>query len=740
MIFLRSLLLTVFLIALTKNSYCQAPSNDNCVNAINLCPNVIVNASNQFATLECKAADGGCGGSTGWLPCYSENNTIWFKFITNGSGGSVKITFSNVTSLGSGNDTLQASLISATSPCNSGSYTLIKCLPKIYGGTSTLSSNSLLPNTTYWVQVDGHYIISSAAESGFDIVVSGPAVEQELTVSKVNAKCNENNGEIQVTLSPGGTGPFEYSLNGDTTQSIASFNNLPEGTYTILVKDKTGCELTSTVTLINSTGPSVQSVSATETACSTSDGSITVALNSTFNPPYSFALNDDPPVNSQTFTNLAPGIYTVVVTDANQCDTTLFITVPAINNIQWALPSGNNADCGTQNGTISNLSIMGGSGNFNFSLNGGPLQSDSIFTNLAAGSYNLEIIDPANANCKYTIFNYWIETNPGPQDALVVGTEETCSNKDGTITFSNVKGGVRPYSFSCSGCNGVANDSIFTGLSAGIYNITISDINGCNVIKTVMLNSNKPNGLEPFMTYVKCNKNLGSIDSIAVNGGTSPYYFSVSGNANFQNLPITNIPSGSFTIYVQDGNGCMFNQQVVMPNDGNVQCSAGSNSIITLGESALLQGSNSPGSVYSWSPSETISTPYELQTVATPTETTNYTFTTVSAENCICSSSVLVEVKQIIKPYTVFTPNDDGINDLWKIRFIDFFENCDVKVYTRWGQKVFHQKGYKEGNEWNGTNEGLSLPAATYYYVIDLGIKSEDGKEILYTGAITIVK
>ena len=97
---------------------------------------------------------------------------------------------------------------------------------------------------------------------------------------------------------------------------------------------------------------------------------------------------------------------------------------------------------------------------------------------------------------------------------------------------------------------------------------------------------------------------------------------------------------------------------------------------------------------------------------------------------------------------TGFSPNSDGVNDTWRIARLQIYPNNIVKVFNRWGEKVYEKKGYY--NEWDGTNifnsfssnnipflstldaspkntVGNKLPEGTYYYIIDLG----DGSEII---------
>ncbi|MDB5288458.1 MAG: hypothetical protein JWR05_3407 [Mucilaginibacter sp.] len=87
---------------------------------------------------------------------------------------------------------------------------------------------------------------------------------------------------------------------------------------------------------------------------------------------------------------------------------------------------------------------------------------------------------------------------------------------------------------------------------------------------------------------------------------------------------------------------------------------------------------------------------------------------------------------EIIKNNT-FTPNNDGINDIWNIPALAYYPNCTVLIYARNGRLVFQSTGYSKA--WDGNYNGAPLPASTYYYIIDTKI----GKQPI-SGSITILK
>ncbi len=110
-----------------------------------------------------------------------------------------------------------------------------------------------------------------------------------------------------------------------------------------------------------------------------------------------------------------------------------------------------------------------------------------------------------------------------------------------------------------------------------------------------------------------------------------------------------------------------------------------------------------------------------------------YTLTVTANGNCKASDDVLVKILKAPRIPNTFSPNGDGINDKWVIKYLDTYPECKIKVFTRAGQKVYESIGYK--TPWNGTMNGKSLPIDTYYYIIEPG----SGRRP-YSGYVTIVK
>ena len=137
---------------------------------------------------------------------------------------------------------------------------------------------------------------------------------------------------------------------------------------------------------------------------------------------------------------------------------------------------------------------------------------------------------------------------------------------------------------------------------------------------------------------------------------------------------------------------------------------------------------------YTWSPETWLNDPNIPNPVSTPEQTTTYVVEG-TVGGCTVTDVVTVVVGPPILIYNTFSPNGDGINDVWTLEGIEAFENCSVRVYSRWGQSVFKSVGYT--TPWDGSNGGRFLPTGAYYYVIELNDAEVNIPSI--TGVISII-
>ncbi|WP_222538905.1 gliding motility-associated C-terminal domain-containing protein [Pedobacter polysacchareus] len=269
---------------------------------------------------------------------------------------------------------------------------------------------------------------------------------------------------------------------------------------------------------------------------------------------------------------------------------------------------------------------------------------------------------------------------------------------------------------------------------AGTYQVIVT-ANGCtNSIQTNLTVIPQPVAAVNQPPAPIC---YGASILLEASGGNSYKWSPTTGlsDPNIAN-PIAS-PTHTTTYEVTVSNGfCEDKAQVTVNVYQQILANAGSNKVIMEGESTTLDGTVSGDNLeYFWTPSKGLDDPKKLTPIATPLATTTYTLNVASLNNCNgATSSMTVKVfKKVIIPNT-FTPNGDGINDVWNIEALQAYPNAEVKVMNRFGERVFSAKGNFQN--WDGWYKGKSLPVGTYFYWIDL---HEAGQKPL-VGPVTILK
>lgn len=230
--------LVIFLLTVFFSQISVAQSDYNvCSQALELCPNVTVSVTNIGAN---KTVCPGCEDDFNF--CFTANNTIWFKFTTNTVGGTVQIDFTNLVfqpGFEVGN-ALQATMFSASLPCDPASYTAVgNCVSS--GSTPFTLTATLNPSTTYYLVVSGESPapgLTTPAECTFDLTLSGIGVDR--TASSISITTNDTsicpNEVLTATASLSecpDSGTYQWFINGVlvavTTDSIFQTSTLADG-------------------------------------------------------------------------------------------------------------------------------------------------------------------------------------------------------------------------------------------------------------------------------------------------------------------------------------------------------------------------------------------------------------------------------------------------------------------------------------------------------------------------------
>ncbi|MBC7758487.1 MAG: PKD domain-containing protein [Phormidesmis sp. FL-bin-119] len=136
---------------------------------------------------------------------------------------------------------------------------------------------------------------------------------------------------------------------------------------------------------------------------------------------------------------------------------------------------------------------------------------------------------------------------------------------------------------------------------------------------------------------------------------------------------------------------------------------------------------------YKWFPSTYLDKDDILFPEATATEDITYTLLVTTDKGCIASSNVFIKVLKMPQVPNTFTPNGDGVNDTWNVKYLADYPGATVDIFNRFGVKLYQIVNYI--SPWDGTKNGTELPVGTYYYVIN----PRNERKPIY-GSVTIIR
>ncbi len=439
------------------------------------------------------------------------------------------------------------------------------------GSTTTSNSNYAISNLS-----SGSYTItvsdSNGCTSAETVTVNNSNGSFSIIAASNNGICGSN-GSIDVSMS-GGTADYTITwngpVNGSVTQSSTDYtiSSLPIGSYNVTVVDANGCGQSTTVSIGNSSGLSVSTTP--YTAYCGQGGSIWIDITGgtadytiTWSGPSSGSATTSD--MSYEIIDLTNGTYTVNVTGSNGCSDTEVVTIGNSNNNFSFSTVVTNTSCNSL-GSIE-LNITGGAGDFTVSWSGASTGTTTISTNtytitdLGAGTYTIMLTDNNGCSTSQTVSIY----NTVGNLSLSASPTNAYCGVSGSI-WLNISGGTADYTISWTGAStGTATSTSssydITNLLAGSYTINVTDGNGCTASTTTTVGSTGGNlSLNASPTDAYCGVN-GSI-WLTISGGTADYTISWSGastgsaTSTSSSYDITNLPAGSYTINVTDGNGC----------------------------------------------------------------------------------------------------------------------------------------------------------------------------------------
>lgn len=269
---------------------------------------------------------------------------------------------------------------------------------------------------------------------------------------------------------------------------------------------------------------------------------------------------------------------------------------------------------------------------------------------------------------------------------------------------------------------------------AGTYTVKVNNL-GCEVSSSVPVTIVAPPVPQVEKSSIEiC---LGTTATLNASGGTSYSWRPTTG------LSATEIPNPVaspqkttlYTVTISNG-ACNRTAQVNVIVFNIPKADAGADKVILLGNSTSLVGKAEGDNIdYFWTPETGLDDPRKLNPKASPVISTTYTLHVVSDNGCFTATDqafVRVYDKVVVPPS--FSPNGDGINDVWNIAAIETYEQPKVSILNRYGEVIFESSDYFQ-HPWNGKQNNKDVPVGVYYYIINLDSRSKP-----LSGSVTVIR
>ncbi len=433
------------------------------------------------------------------------------------------------------------------------------------GGTSPYAYNWENGATTQSVDnlAPGAYSVTVTDENGCTSVQSVTIQDFDcspvsLNFDAANVDCNgEENGAATAVVT-NGANPVTYAWsNGGDTETI---NDLSAGNYTVTITDDNGCALIDEVTITEPTALKGNILGFENVDCNgNATGSASVEV-SGGTPDYAYEWSSGGTIADET--GLPAGMHTVTITDANDCETTLQVTITEppvlVLDVDGTGETGVDKNDGTATATPS-----GGTSDYTYLWSNDEV--DATISDLAPGEYCVTITDANGCTTEdcFTVneFECGIIT---PEFDVV---EVNCNNGDDGEATVNITGGTAPFSYEWS--NGNTGETA-TGLVASTYEVTATDVNGCVIVESISIP--EPAAIQISIlniTDAACEGSASGSASVDAMGGTGNLAYEWSNGS--MEMMIENVVPGTYDVSVTDENNCVEIIEVIIGGENDAE-------------------------------------------------------------------------------------------------------------------------------------------------------------------------
>jgi hypothetical protein len=434
---------------------------------------------------------------------------------------------------------------------------------QLSGGTRTWSFDWVAPATgTGGVTFYGAFNATNNQnnQSGDTIFISTMTVQecqlpqQASPIVGPAVVCDNASYTYSIQHSPDATS-YSWTLpNGWQGLSSDTFITVTTGTAggTIIVNAINSCGGSTDRTLnVTSSTLTAAVTNTTSTNCPNGTDGTATALGSNGVGTYSYSWNTIPVQNLQTATGLSAGIYTVTITDQNNCTAQAQDSVSSPVTIVINGSSTHVACAGTNNGSVTASVSSGGTSPYSYSWNTSPVQNTQSASNLNAGTYIVTVTD--GHGCTQTSS---VNVPVAPVLGVTVsGTNVSCNGGSNGTMSAVPNGGAGPFSYTWN-TTPVQTTATATGLPAGSYSVEITDANTCTASGLSIIFQPSPIAVNTSKSDALCFGSSTGKAYASASGGTGPYSYHWNTSPAQNNDTAFNLPVGTYIVTVTDANSC----------------------------------------------------------------------------------------------------------------------------------------------------------------------------------------
>ncbi|MBI4947364.1 MAG: T9SS type A sorting domain-containing protein [Bacteroidetes bacterium] len=470
--------------------------------------------------------------------------------------------------------------------------------------------------------------------------ITQPATVVTASVTaSANVNCNGGNNGSATASGSGGTGAISYSWNTTPAQNTATATGLIAGDYIATATDANGCASTASVTITEPGTAVTASITASANVqCNGGNDGGAVAAGGGGTGSFTYLWNDPGAQTTAIATGFTAADYVVTATDGNGCASTASVTITEPTAVTASVTATTDATCSNSDGTAT-VTASGGTGTLAYFWNDPGMQTTATATGLSAAIYTVTVTDANGCflNDIATISNIGAATV-----SVTATTDVTCnggSNGDATATASGGTGTLT-YSWNTSPAQATL---VATGLTAGVYDITVTDGAGCITIQSATIN--EPTAVvfaAPATTNVLCKGGANGDATASASGGTGSIGYAWNTTPAQNTATATGLIAGDYIATATDGNGCAATSTVTIteptavvfaaPATTNVLCNGGANGDATASASG---GTGSIGYTWNTSPAQNTAT-------ATGLIAGDYVVTATDANSCAATATVTI--------------------------------------------------------------------------------------------------